>query len=205
MTLPLIVGISGATGVIYGVEVLRVLHELGNPAHLIISETSVRNLSLGNPAHLIISETSVRNLSIETEYSLDDVRKLAAEVYSNKDLAAAVSSGSFPTQGMLIAPCSMKTLSGIANSYAQNLLIRAADVTLKERRKLVLLARETPLHKGHLELMVKAADLGAVILPPVPAFYHLPKTIMDIVHQTVGRALDQFGIEHDLFERWKGV
>ena len=99
----------------------------------------------------------------------------------------------------------MKTLSGIANSFSQNLLIRAADVTLKEKRKLVLIARETPLHKGHLELMVKAADLGATILPPVPAFYHRPKTIMDIVHQTVGRALDQFGIEHDLFERWKGV
>jgi 4-hydroxy-3-polyprenylbenzoate decarboxylase len=187
MSLPLIVGISGATGVIYGIEVLKVLHELGNPAHL------------------ILSETAVRNFGIETDYSTDDVRKLAAEVYSNKDLAAAVSSGSFPTAGMLIAPCSMKTLSGIANSFSQNLLIRAADVTLKEQRKLVLIARETPLHKGHLELMVKAADLGAVILPPVPAFYHRPKTIMDIVHQTVGRALDQFGIEHDLFERWKGV
>ena len=187
MSLPLIVGISGATGVIYGIEVLKVLHKLGNPAHL------------------ILSETAVRNFAIETDYSADDVRKLAAEVSSNKDLAAAVSSGSFPTQGMLIAPCSMKTLSGIANSFSQNLLIRAADVTLKEQRKLVLIARETPLHKGHLELMVKAADLGAVILPPVPAFYHRPKTIMDIVHQTVGRALDQFGIEHDLFERWKGV
>lgn len=187
MGLPLVVGISGATGVIYGVEVLKILHDLGEPAHL------------------ILSEAAMRNFAIETDYSLEDVRSLAAKVYSNKDLAAAVSSGSFRTRGMLVAPCSIKTLSGIANAYSDNLLIRAADVTLKERRPLVLMVRETPLHKGHLELMVKACDLGALILPPMPAFYHNPKTITDIIHQNIGRALDHFGIEHNLFERWKGV
>jgi 4-hydroxy-3-polyprenylbenzoate decarboxylase len=186
MAVPLIVGISGATGVIYGVEMLRVLKDLGQPAHL------------------IVSEMGLRTLRIETGDSLDDLRGLVDEVYSNKDLAAAISSGSFPTRGMVVAPCSIKTLSGIANSYSSNLMIRAADVTLKEARPLVLMVRETPLHKGHLDLMAKAADIGARIHPPMPAFYHKPETITDIVHQGVGRALDHLGIDHDLFERWSG-
>ncbi len=187
MTAPLIVGISGATGAIYGIEILRALN------------------TLGLPAHLIISEMGLRTIEIETDCSLDEVRGLAAETYSNKDLAAAVSSGSFRTAGMVIAPCSIKTLSGIAHSFSYNLMIRAADVTLKENRPLVLMVRETPLHKGHLELMVKAADTGAIIFPPVPAFYHKPQTIADIVRQSVGRALDHLDIEHDLIERWRGA
>ena len=186
MTLPVIVGISGATGAVYGIEMLKVLKDLGQPVHLIISE-------MGG-----------RTITIETDYGLDAVRALADQVHGVKDLAAAVASGSFLSRGMIVAPCSMKTLSGIANGFAHNLLIRAADVTLKERRPLVLLVRETPLHKGHLELMARAADLGAVILPPVPAFYHRPRTITDIVRQTIGRSLDQLSIEHDLFRRWPG-
>ena len=186
MTLPLIVAITGATGVIYGVELLRVLKDLGQPTHL------------------ILSEAAGLNLSIETDYSLEEVRSLATEVYSNKDVGAAVASGSFRTRGMIVAPCTVKTLSAIANSFTFNLVVRAADVQLKESRKLVLLVRETPLHKGHLELMTRAADCGAIILPPMPAFYHRPQTIMDLVHQTIGKALDQVGIEHDLFKRWSG-
>ncbi len=186
MTLPLIVAITGATGVVYGVELLRVLKELGQPTHL------------------ILSEAAGLNLSIETDYSLEDVRSLATEVYSNKDVGAAVASGSFRTRGMIVAPCTVKTLSAIANSFTFNLVVRAADVQLKESRKLVLLVRETPLHKGHLDLMSRAADCGAILLPPMPAFYHRPQTIMDLVHQTIGKALDQVGVEHDLFRRWSG-
>lgn len=187
MTAPLIVGISGATGAVYGMELLKVLKDLGQPTHL------------------VISEMGQRIIAIETDYSLDQVRALAAVTYNNKDLAAAVSSGSFLTRGMVIAPCSIKTLSGIAHSFDYNLMIRAADVTLKEHRPLVLMVRETPLHKGHLDLMAKAADIGAVIHPPVPAFYNNPRTITDIVHQSIGRVLDHLKVEHDLFERWKGV
>jgi len=186
MTLPLVVAITGATGVIYGVELLRVLK------------------NLGQPTHLILSEAAGLNLSIETDYSLDEVRGLATAVYSNKDVGAAVASGSFRTRGMIVAPCTVKTLSAIANSFTYNLVVRAADVQLKESRKLVLMVRETPLHRNHLELMMRAADCGAVILPPMPAFYHRPQSIMDLVHQTIGKALDQVGIEHDLFERWSG-
>ncbi|NYT23697.1 UbiX family flavin prenyltransferase [Alcaligenaceae bacterium] len=186
MSLPLVVAITGATGVIYGVELLRVLKELGQETHL------------------IISESAGLNLKIETEHSLKEVRAMADVVYPNKDVGAAVASGSFRTRGMIVAPCSIKTLSGIANSYTANLVVRAADVTLKEQRKLVLMVRETPLHKGHLELMMRAADCGAVLLPPVPAFYHKPATIMDLIHQSIGKALDQVGIEHELFRRWAG-
>lgn len=186
MTLPLIVAITGATGVIYGVELLRVLKDLGQPTHL------------------ILSEAAGLNLSIETDYSLEEIRALATVVHSNKDVGASVASGSFRTRGMIVAPCTVKTLSAIANSFTYNLVVRAADVQLKESRKLVLLVRETPLHKGHLELMARAADYGAVILPPMPAFYHRPQTIMDLIHQTIGKALDQVGIEHDLFQRWNG-
>jgi len=184
--LPLVVAITGATGVIYGVEMLRVLKELGQETHL------------------ILSEAAAMNLSIETEYSLEEVKSLASVVYSNKDVGAAVASGSFRTRGMIVAPCTIKTLSAIANSFTYNLVVRAADVSLKERRTLVLMVRETPLHKGHLELMSRAADCGAVILPPMPAFYHHPQTIMDLIHQSIGKALDQVGIEHQLFQRWTG-
>jgi 4-hydroxy-3-polyprenylbenzoate decarboxylase len=186
MSLPLVVAITGATGVVYGVEMLRVLKELGQPTHL------------------IVSEAAGLNLAIETNYSLDDVRAMADVVYSNKDVGAAVASGSFRTRGMIVAPCTIKTLSAIANSFTYNLIVRAADVTLKERRILVLMVRETPLHKGHLDLMSRAADCGAVILPPMPAFYHKPESIMDIIHQSIGKALDQVGIEHNLFKRWAG-
>lgn len=186
MELPLVIGISGASGVIYGVEMLRVLKELGHPRHL------------------IISESGERNLRIETDYTMDQVKAMADVVYDVRDVGAAVASGSFPTKGMIIAPCTIKTLSAVANSFNYNLLIRAADVQLKEKRPLVLMVRETPLHKGHLELMAKAADLGALILPPVPAFYHKPKTIQDIINQSIGKALDHFGIEHNLFARWQG-
>ena len=184
--LPLVVAITGATGVIYGVEMLRVLKELGQETHL------------------ILSEAAALNLSIETEYSLEEVKSLADEVYSNKDVGAAVASGSFRTRGMIVAPCTIKTLSAIANSFTYNLVVRAADVSLKERRTLVLMVRETPLHKGHLELMSRAADCGAVILPPMPAFYHRPQSIMDLIHQSIGKALDQVGIENQLFRRWSG-
>ncbi|MGO9773074.1 MAG: UbiX family flavin prenyltransferase [Roseiarcus sp.] len=184
--LPLVVAISGASGVIYGVEMLRALKELGQETHL------------------ILSEAACMNLAIETNYSLDDVKSLANVVYSNKDVGASVASGSFRTRGMIVAPCTIKTLSAIANSFTANLIARAADVTLKERRTLVLMVRETPLHKGHLDLMSRAADYGAVILPPMPAFYHHPETIMDIVHQSIGKALDHVGVEHDLFKRWTG-
>ena len=186
MSLPLVVAITGATGVVYGVEMLRVLQDLGQETHL------------------ILSEAAGLNLSIETDYALDDVKNLATVVYNNKDVGAAVASGSFRTRGMIVAPCTVKTLSAIANSFTYNLIVRAADVTLKERRPLVLMVRETPLHRGHLDLMTRAADCGAVILPPMPAFYHRPATIMDLVHQSIGKALDQVGIEHQRFKRWSG-
>jgi len=186
MGLPLVVAITGATGVVYGVELLRVLKDLGQPTHL------------------ILSEAAGINMAIETDYSLEEVRALADVVYPNKDVGAAVASGSFRTRGMIVAPCTVKTLSAIANSFSYNLIVRAADVTLKERRTLVLMVRETPLHKGHLDLMSRAADCGAVILPPMPAFYHRPASIMDIVHQSIGKALDHVGVEHQLFKRWSG-
>jgi 4-hydroxy-3-polyprenylbenzoate decarboxylase len=129
---------------------------------------------------------------------------MAGKVYDNKDMGAPPASGSFLTNGMIVAPCTIKTLSGIANSYSENLIVRTADVILKEKRKLVLLVRETPLHKGHLNLMITAADMGAHILPPIPSFYNHPKTIEDIIHQTIGRVFDYFGIEHTLFKRWGG-
>lgn len=183
---PLIVAITGASGVIYGVRTLEVLQELGVPVHLIVSDAAVLNLTL------------------ETDYRLSRVKAMAARVYEVKDLMAAVSSGSFLTRGMLIAPCTIKTLSGIANSFDYNLIVRAADVCLKERRPLVLMVRETPLHAGHLEMMAKVASLGGILLPPVPAFYHHPQRISDIIDQSVGKALDLLGIDHRLFDRWAG-
>ena len=184
--LPLIVGISGASGVIHGVELLSALKDLGIASHFILSDSGALNLSL------------------ETGRTAEEVKALATVCHSNQNLAAPPASGSFLTRGMVIAPCSMKTLSAVANSFAHNLLTRAADVTLKEGRPLVLMVRETPLHKGHLRLMLQAAEMGAVILPPMPAFYHQPKTVRDIVLQNVGKALDALCIEHDLFARWPG-
>ncbi|MCC7411770.1 MAG: UbiX family flavin prenyltransferase [Gammaproteobacteria bacterium] len=186
MNEPLIVGITGATGVVYGIELLRALARVGRPVHL------------------ILSESAVTNIAIETRESVAEIKALAKEVYANKNVGAAPASGSFRTAGMIIAPCTIKTLSAIANSFTYNLLARAADVQLKEGRKLVLMVRETPLHRGHLDLMSRAAGNGAVILPPMPAFYHQPETILDLVHQSIGKALDQFGIEHDLYRRWQG-
>jgi len=178
------VGISGASGVIYGLEMLKALQDLGYESHVVLTEQARHNFLL------------------ETDHSPEEVEKTASRLYDDHDLAAPISSGSFLTRGMVVIPCSIKSLSGIANSYGANLLVRAADVTLKERRPLVLVVRETPLHRGHLELMLAAASQGAVILPPVPAFYHKPETITDLIHHTVGKVLDCFRIPHDLFQRW---
>ncbi|MBW1868642.1 MAG: UbiX family flavin prenyltransferase [Deltaproteobacteria bacterium] len=180
----IVVGIAGASGVIYGVKLLGFLKKKG-------IET-----------HLIISESGERNIEIETDHKAADVKAMADYCYDNRDVGASLASGSFLTSAMVVAPCTIKTLSGIANSYTDNLLVRAADVTLKEKRKLVLVVRETPLHKGHLRLMTMAADMGAHILPPVPSFYHQPKTIDDIIHQTIGKIFDYLQIEHNLFKRW---
>ncbi|MBI5121517.1 MAG: UbiX family flavin prenyltransferase [Rhodospirillales bacterium] len=185
--MPLVVAITGASGAVYGIEALKALK------------------TAGVPAHLVLSRAALQTIKLETAVTAKTVRALAAKLYEEDDIAAAISSGSFKTRGMLVAPCSIKTLSGIATSYADNLIVRAADVTLKERRRLVLMVRETPLHKGHLELMTKATEAGAIILPPMPAFYHQPKTVMDIVHQSVGKALDMFDIPHALFKGWEGA
>jgi len=182
----LVVGVTGASGVIYGVRLLEVLKATAPQIETI----------------LILSPSGAANVEIETDYTVEQIKRLAGRVEDHADLAAPVSSGSYRTMGMVVAPCSMRTLSDIANSNCNNLLARAADVTLKEGRPLVLVPRETPLHKGHLELMARAADIGAVILPPFPAFYHHPKTVGDIIDHTVGKILDRLGIDHALFERW---
>jgi flavin prenyltransferase len=181
----LIVGLTGSSGVIFGVRLLEVLKPIPD------IET-----------HLILSKGAELTLRLETENSPADVKALADIVHNPRNLAASISSGSFPVFGMAVVPCSMKSLAQIALSLGDNLLARAADVTLKERRKLVLVPRETPLHLGHLRHMTAIVEMGGVILPPMPAFYHAPKTIMDLVDQTVGKVLDQFQIEHDLFRRW---
>jgi flavin prenyltransferase len=184
----LIVGITGATGAIYGIRLLEVLQLMDDV------ET-----------HLIITNAARQSIVYETNYTVAQVNALASVVHNNHDIGASISSGSFRTDGMVIVPCSIKTLSGIANSFDDNLLIRAADVTLKERRRLVLAVRETPLHLGHLRLMTAVVEYGAVLMPPVPAFYTRPQTIDDLVNQTVGRILDLFGIETSMFSRWQGL
>ncbi|EOD9895834.1 UbiX family flavin prenyltransferase [Enterobacter hormaechei] len=186
----LIVGISGASGAIYGVRLLQVLRDVA-----------------GVETHLVMSQAARQTLSLETDLSLRDVQALSDVVHDARDIAASISSGSFKTAGMVILPCSIKTLSGIVNSYTDTLVTRAADVVLKERRPLVLCVRETPLHLGHLRLMTQAAELGAVIMPSVPAFYHRPQTLDDVINQTVNRVLDQFDIDlpEDLFTRWQGA
>ena len=183
----IVVGISGASGVVYGLELLKVLKDLGYETHA------------------VISRGAQKILAVETRLTVQEFEAAAAYVYDEDDLGASISSGSFITGGMVVIPCSIKTLSGIAHSYSANLLVRAADVTLKERRPLVLVVRETPLHQGHLNLMATAASNGAVILPPVPAFYHNPESIDDIIRHTVGKVLDCFRIPHELYRRWGGA
>lgn len=182
----IIIGITGASGVIYGVRALEILRGLPDV------ET-----------HLVMSPSAARTLVEETDYDLDHVKSLASAQHNYRDIGASISSGSFRTEGMLVAPCSIKTLSGIANSFDDELIVRAADVCLKERRRVVLMLRETPLHAGHIALMEQATRNGAIIMPPVPAFYHRPRTLDDIVNQTVGRALDLFGIDTRMVKRWK--
>jgi 4-hydroxy-3-polyprenylbenzoate decarboxylase len=185
----IIVGISGATGAIYGIRLLQLFRSLD------YIET-----------HLVMTPAARRTVLLETQFSLDDVEALADRVHRPADIAASISSGSFRSMGMIVAPCSMKTVSGIATSYSDNLLLRAADVTLKERRPLVLLVRETPLHLGHLRLLTQVAELGGIVMPPVPAFYHRPISLEEVIDHTLNRALDLLNIEleHDLFVRWKG-
>ena len=184
----LIVGISGATGAIYGVRLLEALRKVP-----------------GIETHLILSDPAKRTITFETNYTVAQVEALATQNYDLKDIGAAVASGSFRTEGMVIAPCSIKTLSALANSYNDNLLVRAGDVCLKEGRKLVVVVRETPLHQGHLRLALTLSQMGAIILPPIPAFYHKPKSIDDIVNHTIGKILDQFGIDNQLFKHWQGM
>ncbi len=183
---PLIIGISGASGIVYGVRLLEILKELGLETHLIMTRS----------AHI--------TLAAETDWKVADVEKLAGAVYSNQDISAPCSSGSFLTRGMIVAPCSVKTLSEIAVCPGDNLLSRAADVTLKERRRLVLLLRETPYHAGHIRSMMAATEAGAIVYPPVPAFYPRPAGIEEMIDHTLGRVLDLFDIPVDLSSRWAG-
>ena len=184
----LIVGMSGASGVIYGVRLLEALKKESD------AET-----------HLVLSDSAKININLETEWSVKDVQALADHVHSNRDIAATIASGSFQTAGMIVVPCAIKTLSAIANSYADSLIVRAADVILKERRRLVLVPRETPLHTGHCELLYKASQLGAIIAPPMPAHYIKPQSIDDLVNHHVGRVLDLFDIDSDFVKRWQGL
>jgi len=186
----IIIGLTGASGAIYGIRLLEVLRSVAE------IET-----------HLIVSAAAKQTIALETSYRLRDVLAMADVVYEDRDIAAAISSGSFITSGMIIMPCSIKTLSGIANSYNDTLITRAADVVLKQKRKLILGVRETPLHLGHLRLMMNVIEIGAIIFPPMPAFYHQPETVKDIVDQTVNRILDQYGITlpQTLFTRWQGI
>lgn len=183
-----IVAITGASGVIYGIRALQMLRAEHPEVEI----------------HLIISAGGRMTIAYETDVTLDEVRTLADVVHSDGNLGAPISSGSFRVAGMLVAPCSVKTLSAIANAYDSNLVARAADVVLKERGRLVLLVRETPLHHGHLALMQQAFQSGAVIMPPVPAFYHRPQSLEQMIDHTVGRALDQLGFPTDLVDRWDG-
>jgi 4-hydroxy-3-polyprenylbenzoate decarboxylase len=183
----LIIGMSGASGVIYGIRLLEVLKQLPDV------ET-----------HLIMSDSAKMTIALETQWAANDVKALADHSHSNKDIGANIASGSFKSDGMIVAPCSIKTLSAIANSYADSLLVRAADVILKERRRLVLMPRETPLHTGHCELLYKASQIGAIIAPPMPAMYIKPQSIDDLINHHVGRVLDLFDIDVDLVKRWQG-
>ena len=184
----LVVGITGASGAIYGIRLLEVL-------------STVENVE----THLIISATGAKIIEYETVWDLERVKALADVYHDVNDIGASLASGSFKRDGMIIAPCSMKTLSALANSYTDNLITRAADTVLKERKRLVLMVRETPLHLGHLRNAVKLTEMGAVVFPPIPAFYHNPETIGDLVDHSIGKVLDLFDIEHHLFKRWSGL
>jgi len=184
----IVVGISGATGAIYGIRLLQLLRDVP-----------------GVETHLIISNPAKRTIVQETEMTVREVEELAGVAYDNKDIGASLASGSFRTAGMVIAPCSIKTAAGLAYGFADTLLIRAGDVTLKEGRPLVLLVRETPLHLGHLRMLAHLAETGAVILPPMPAFYNRPKTLEDVINHTLGRVLDRLGIEQRLVQEWEGT
>jgi 4-hydroxy-3-polyprenylbenzoate decarboxylase len=184
----IIVAVTGASGAIYGIRLLEALRE-----------------ARGVEVHLILSRGGKLTIGVETGWKVKDVEALADVVHSDQDLAASISSGSFRTAGMIVAPCSIKTLSGIAHSYADSLVVRAADVVLKEGRKLVLMPRETPLHAGHCRLLLRAAEIGAVIAPPMPAFYNAPKTLEDVIDHNIGRVLDLFDIDSGLVKRWKGA
>ena len=182
----IIVGISGASGIVYGIEALKTLQ------------------SLGIETHLVVTQSAKVTLSQETSLKYAELTDLADVNYANADIGAAIASGSFQTLGMLVAPCSIRTLSEIATGVTSSLLSRSADVVLKERRRLVLMVRETPLHAGHLESMLKVTHMGAIVNPPVPAFYTQPKSIDDIVQQSVGRVLDLFGLDSGMVKRWEG-
>ena len=184
----LIIGISGASGAIYAIRLLEVLRE----------QTEIE-------IHVVVSSAAKQTISAETDYSLQKVRSISSEFYDNRDIGAPISSGSFRTMGMVVVPCSIKTLSGIAHSYSEDLISRAADVCLKERKPLLLCVRETPLHLGHLRLMTQAAEIGAQIVPLMPAFYHQPQSVDDIINQSVNRLCDQLNItlKQDLFKRWQ--
>jgi flavin prenyltransferase len=182
----IIVGISGASGSVYGYMALQALRAIG-----------------GVETHLVLTDAARRTIELETEMTADEFEALSDVVHRDDDLASAISSGSFLTDGMIVIPCSMKSASSIAYSLNDNLLVRAADVCLKERRKLILVIRETPLHLGHLRTLTQLAEIGAVILPPIPAMYAMPQSVDEIIAHTVGKALDQFGIANELFKRWK--
>lgn len=184
----LIVGITGASGSIYGIRLLEVLSKIES------IET-----------HLVISKPGERTIEYETGWKVNQVKSLAKYVYEVEDIGASLASGSFKTQGMVIIPCTVKTMSAIAHSYNTNLMIRAADVVLKERRRLILVLRESPLHLGHIRSMQQVTEMGAIILPPVPAFYNKPQSLDDIINHTVARVLDLFGVEHGLIQQWKGM
>ena len=184
--MPVIVAMTGASGVIYGVRLLEALR------------------TLDTDTHLVMSRSAALTLRLETDLEPEDVHALATEVHPVSDIGASISSGSFRTDGMVVAPCSIKTLSGIVNSYEDNLIVRAAGVVLKERRRLVLMIRETPLHLGQLRLMTSAAEIGATVFPPVPAFYTRPQSVDELVDQTVARVLDQLGFDAPA-HRWSGV
>ena len=181
----LIVGISGASGVIYGIRLLQMLRH-----------------HRGMETHLVLTKPAERTIAEETDWRIEDVKALATIAHPPSDIGASIASGSFQTAGMVVIPCSIHSVSAIAYCQGDNLLTRAADVTLKERRKLVLVVRETPFHRGHLKSMLEATEAGAIILPPVPAFYSRPKTLDDVINHTVGRVLDQFGLAHNLVDRW---
>ena len=183
----LIIGITGASGVIYGIRALEMLR------------------GLGVETHLVLSPAARATIAQETDWKVSDVEALAAVKHDHRDIGASIASGSFKTAGMLIAPCSIKTLSAVANSYSGDLLSRAADVCLKEGRPVLLMLRETPLHPGHLRLMTQAAEAGAILFPPVPAFYGRPKTLDDVINATVGRALARLGFDNEAYVEWQGM